>query len=621
MVDTIKVFQGGRYRWSVAIFFVTVLAVIIRSIPAWINAAWGCDFGIYYGLTRSFVSTQNLFNPYVGWGSSYQYFPVLYAITGGVHWLTGIELIVIMPKVAPIFGGLSVLLFYFVIKEIFNDKKIAFLSMVLFAVMPFHVYQTSHASPLTVGHFFMMLSLYLFLRYRKDTRFIFPLFLSTGLLIMSHHLTTYFYLISLVMIVFIENMRTDEWTSWVKKDVLYIMLTSSGIFLYWALVATPVYEGFMSLGRSLGSIHLGSFTLIIVFYFAFLLMFVVIKLMRRFVVGKKKKQITSKSALVKFCATLVICLSIMGAFYFVKLPWTNFSFTVLSIIYAIPLLLVFSFSVAGFSFIQKEQNSSFILGWFGAVLFSLFFSVFTNTSSLFPHRHFEYMMAPLSVISIYGINAIVANVEYKKEKHKHAVSDNELRRGLFSFFKNMNLRKKSTLLFVIVVVLVTSNAISVYPSHVALNASYEAITTENIACINWLDANVDKNNSIIASDHRLARVAEAVGFNTTNDEASFMWVTQDFIDDLVELEGIGKSYSKITHVIIDDVMKDRVVHVGFGQIFYMTDESYDKFSLQPFELIYRNVTVNSEGLEKSWSEIYVVNWSYINNYLAEKKWA
>jgi hypothetical protein len=620
VVDNIKVFKEWSGKWSVAIFFVTVLAVVIRSIPSWINAAWGCDFGIYYGLTRSFVSTQNLFNTYSGWGSSYQYFPVLYTITGGVHWLTGIELITIMPKIAPIFGGLSVLLFYFVIKEIFKDKKIAFLSMVLFAVMPFHVYQTSHASPLTVGHFFMMLSLYFFLRYRKDFRFIFPLFVSTGLLIMSHHLTTYFYLISLVMIVFIENIRTNEWTSWVKKDVLYVMITSLGIFLYWALVAIPVYENFMSLGISLGSIHLRSYILIVVFYLAFLMMFAVIKLVRRFVVQKKKKQITSKSVIVKFSATLAICLSVMGIFYFVKLPWNNISFTVLSIIYAIPLLLVFSFSVAGFPCIQKQQNSSVILGWFGAVFFSLFFSVFTNTSSLFPDRHFEYMMAPLSVITIYGINAVLIGLNTTKETKTNTFFNVRKRLGVFSFFKKMSLRNQSTLLVVIVVLLMTSNAISVYPSQVSLNAFHEAITDENISCINWLDDNVDKNNSIIASDHRLARVAEAVGFNSTNDETNFLWVTQDFMDDLVELEGIGKSYSKITHIIIDDIMKERVVNVGFGQIFYMTDESYDKFSDQPFELVYRNVTLDSDGFEKSWSEIYVVNWSYINSYLSEKKW-
>jgi hypothetical protein len=95
------------------------------------------------------------------------------------------------------------------------------------------------------------------------------------------------------------------------------------------------------------------------------------------------------------------------------------------------------------------------------------------------------------------------------------------------------------------------------------------ITDEDLACIDWMERNLDKNRTVIASDHRLARVTEAVGFNTTVDEASIIWVAEDFVDCLFELEGIGKNYSRITHVLIDDILTERVVHVGFGEIFYM----------------------------------------------------
>ena len=147
-------------NWVFWLFVITGFAIIIRSIPAWTNAAWGCDFGIYYGQTLKFVeSGGSWYNPYFGWGSSYNYFPVLYAITGFVHWITGIEVIVLMPKLIPIFGGLTVFIFYFIVNSLIKDRKIALLSCLFLAVLPFHVYQTSHASPITMGHFFMMLSL------------------------------------------------------------------------------------------------------------------------------------------------------------------------------------------------------------------------------------------------------------------------------------------------------------------------------------------------------------------------------------------------------------------------------------------------------------------------------
>jgi hypothetical protein len=58
-------------------------------------------------------------------------------------------------------------------------------------------------------------------------------------------------------------------------------------------------------------------------------------------------------------------------------------------------------------------------------------------------------------------------------------------------------------------------------------------------------------------------------------------------------------------------MKEKVVHVGFAKIFYMTNESYEKFLHQPFELLYRNVTIDEEMNLVHWAEVYKVNWTYL----------
>ena len=59
---------------------ITIIAIVLRSIPGWIYSAWGADFGIYFGITKSVVETKILFPPYSGWGSSYNEFPVLYFV-------------------------------------------------------------------------------------------------------------------------------------------------------------------------------------------------------------------------------------------------------------------------------------------------------------------------------------------------------------------------------------------------------------------------------------------------------------------------------------------------------------------------------------------------------------
>jgi len=217
-------------NWIFWIIIISAIAIIIRSLPAWLYAAWGCDFGIYYQISSSVAKNAELFPVYQGWGSSYNEFPVLYTITAFFHWITGIDIIVLMPKLIPIFGGLSVTLFYFLVNELIKNKKIALLSAFFLTVLYFHPYQTSHAAPLTIGHFFMVLSLYFFVKFRNKEIYAVPLTISTLLLIMSHHLTTYFYLITLIGILFFENFYQKEWTKTIRKDFIYIIIASSLTF-------------------------------------------------------------------------------------------------------------------------------------------------------------------------------------------------------------------------------------------------------------------------------------------------------------------------------------------------------------------------------------------------------
>jgi len=616
-LDLISKLKKLTKNWVFWLIVITALAIFIRSIPAWTNAAWGCDFGIYYGLTNSLVKTGDLFNPYYGWGSSYQYFPVLYAVTGIGHWITGIDTLALMSKIAPIFGGLSVLIFYFVVYELIGDRKIAILSSLFLAVLPFHVYQTSHAAPLTMGHFFMMLSLYLFIKYRQDARYLVPLFISTILLIMSHHLTTYFYLISLIFIVFFENASIKEWTLHVKKDVIYILLTSGLVFSYWAFIATPVFESFMKSGVKIGPLQLGSNHLLVLFYAMFFLSFGVIWLKRRYNLFWERKEPSTRSSIVKFSITLTICFILMGVFSIIKMPWTNFSFTPLSIIYSIPLIIMFGFGVAGFRYTRFIKNGGFVRGWLLAILVSLIYGTVTNSGVILPDRHFEYMMAPLSIIAVYGIGSIFLNVDHESLSKRWSRGILHVHKPRFNLHEKTRIVQKRQIVYMFVIVLlVTANAVSVYPSHVSLNVAYEGITNEDMAAIDWMDKNLDKNTSIIASDHRLARMTEAMGFNTTIDEAISIWVAKNLTGCIDEICGIEKNYSKITHILIDDIMKDVVVHVGEEETVYMTNETsqeaYEKFSKQPFELLYRNETIDpNTKMATHWAEVYQVNWTYI----------
>lgn len=615
-------------NWVFWVFIVTIIAIIIRSIPAWTNYGWGADLGIFVGITRRYIASGEFFHPYYGWGSSYNYFPVLYAITGFVSTITGLDVLVVMPKIGPIFGGLTVLLFFFVVKELTGNRKIALLSSMIFAVLPFHVYQTSHTYPLTVGHFFMMFSILLFLKYRRNIWFIFPLLISTVLLIMSHHLSTYFYLISLIIIVFVENSVKREWTEHLKKDIFYILTSSVLIFSYWAFIAVPVYRGFMNNNIQIGALELGNNATIFLFYILFAVCFLLIWLKKRLNIFIEKKEPTFKQSFKLFLIVSLVWIFIMISSVFVVLPDVYNTLPVKIIFLSIPLMVIFSFAGAGFKSTYFIKNGAFIRGWFFAIIFSLFFSVLFDIRPLFPSRHFEYLDAPLAIIAAFGINYILINYDFSKffSKIKSSLNIKPVYKSIKVSVKRSSFNKNIVYFFFIILIL-GGNAFSVYAIHEGLGRSQEHISKNIFSTIDeWMFENLDKNNSVVVSGHRIERVAESAGFNTTQNKNYDIWAAQDIDGCILELYGVNKSYGRTTHIIIDNVMVEKKVHVGFGKEgivdVIMTEDAYNKFKTPFFNLIYRNESIDfnlETGQPIEWVEVYEVNWNYIKEYLGSKK--
>ena len=250
-----------------------------------------------------------------------------------------------------------------------------------------------------------------------------------------------------------------------------------------------------------------------------------------------------------------------------------------------------------------------------------------NNNIILAHRHPEYLMAPMSILAVFGLGCIFSDPEHKALLSK--LRDNVIIKTKFKG-KNINITQKTRLLHLfIVIILILSLAGTTYSAHKSLNASVEDISAQDIAIFNWIDeADQDltefyKNTTMIASDHRIARMMEAYGFNTTKDETKDLWESENLDEYIHELIGVGKNHSRVTHIIIDDFMKNEVVHVHLGLSKYMTNETWDggykKFQNQPFEKIQRNETLEFDLAKNEpvrWAEVYSVNWTYIEkNYL------
>jgi len=596
---------GFLKSWYFWLFLITGIAIVIRSFPAWMNAAWGGDFGIYYGLTSRFVENQQIFNEYTGWGGMYNYFPVLYIFSALGHWITGIDLLWVMPKIAPIFGGLTVLIFYFIVYELTKRRDLALLSSLFLAVIPFHVYQTSHAAPLTMGHFFMMLSTYLFLKYMNEKKYLIPLLTSTVFLIMSHHLTTYFFLITIFFIVVIKSIRIDLRSMY--RDVAYVTVASGLTFSYWVFIATPVFSTFMNKGLSISS-----YVVILLFYVSLFGLLLGIAALKKNTPSwmhqlKKTRMFnpanSRKRALIYFTAGFVFILSAEIIFLFVNFPVSGIRMKPLSILYSIPMLLFIGFGCLGVEYLKEVKNRWFFQAWLCAILSSFIYSLVTVNTTLFPDRHVEYLTVPACLFAAVG-------VLYFFRYREHKVS--------LSLKKQLSSPSIQVLFALVVFGLVFSNAVAVYPVYTSLEWMDESIPNETANTIDWIQNNLDRNTTMVATDLRLSKMMWADGINATFEGTNSAWTCDTWVGCVADFDA-KESHPRVTHVLIDDVMRGMSVNVRVLQSVYMTNESYLKFKQEPFQLVYRNATVNQDNKEVHWAEVYRVNWTFIDQYLMVKK--
>jgi hypothetical protein len=586
--------------WFFWLCVITGIAIAVRSIPAWMNAAWGGDFGIYYGLTSRLVENQQLFNQYNGWGGMYNFFPVLYVTSALGHWVTGINLLWLMPKIAPVFGGLSVLVFYFIVYEMTKRRDLALLSAMFLAVIPFHVYQTSHAAPLTMGHFFMMLSLYLFIKYTKQKKYLVLLLVSTVFLVMSHHLTTYFFLISLFSMVVFKSIYSD--LKEMHREISYVIVASAFAFGYWIFVATPVFATFMNRGTALQSYAVVA--LFYVLFFGLLFGIAAVKKHRSSWVQKIQKWMTfnpahaRKRAILYFTAALVFVLSAEVVFLFVNFPGNGMRMKPLSMLYSLPMVLFIGFGCMGLEYLEQVKNRWFFQAWFCAILVSLLYSLVNVNTSLFPDRHVEYLTVPTCLF-------VAVGVLYFFRKHEVKIP--------FSLTKQVSSPWVQGLFVVVVSGLVLSNAVAVYPVYTSLDWMDESITDQTVNAIHWMKQNLDLNQTVIATDLRLSKMLWAEGINSTFEGTNATWTCPTWCDCVPEFEP-KDNHSLVTHVLIDDVMRKTSVNIRVLWSVYMTNDSYLKFQAEPFELVYRNVTVNQNLEVVHWAEVYSVNWTFINEH-------
>jgi hypothetical protein len=474
-----------------------------------------------------------------------------------------------------------------------RNKKLAIISAALLSAATFHVYQTSHAAPLTIGHFFMMLSIYFFIKLINNKKYIFPLLITTILLILSHHFTTYFYLISITFILF--SIISDNYKN--KNDLVllsYVLTASLFTFSYWALIAKPVFYNFIQ-----GKMFFSPFLIIILFYMLLFIGYLLIKKIKQLKVELSNiKYLNGISNIKKFIFIYLILLTISLYATTIFIPGVYVKLTFISIIFSLPMIFIVSLSLTGVSELKKTNGGQIIKGWIFAISLSFIYSLMS--SNFYPDRHLEYIIIPLCVPA-----AIIIKNIFSINRKKY-ISKPQFSPIFKSLLKQNHLK---TIIAGFISIMCISNMIAAYPTIDSLNHIDERVTKPCINVMDWMDGKI-KNNSIIASDHRLEMLLWAEGFNITYGNTNKTWISNNITDCFSELFQLNVDY-----ILIDDIMKNNVVNVDMGYYYHMTNKSYEKFGIKPFNLIFRNATYTDNGVELHWIELYKINYNFINNRL------
>ena len=594
-----NLFSRMSDRTGSILFIIILLAFLFRSVPAWMNAAWGNEIGIYYGLTNSFVESGKIFNTYDGWGGSYNYFPVLYVVGGIVHLITGASIFKSLTYTAPIFGALTCLFLYYITYELFRSKSIALLAAAFLAVNPIHLYQTSHAAPLTFGHFFMLLSILLFLAFKRQKRFIIPLAISSVLLIMSHHLTTFIYIISLIGIIFTSNLLSPRRGKRLYLELMYLLAFSAGAFTYWLIIAGKHFNSFIK-----GGSHMSPKIMVLVFYMILVLLLLFTNILKKHALKIPhpiyKGKYDSRIGLI----TIGLLTSIMIiAIFFIPIPGTTTKISWSAVLVTIPLVCIIAYVIMGIPYLSGMKVRPIINGWMGAILFSMILAFITNNKVLFPTRHFEYLMEPLSIVAAIGAYKYYKyGVKYRKQRVICKMKRNTPR---------LLIKKPSTFrkfCFMLIVVVLVLNGISSYPMRNPSGKYTEDVTYQDIAAVEWLIENVDSNLTV-ATGRRLGHVLHGMGgFENIiyEDEVYWLWYHDKWEYCKNELNTTNFTYlPSISYVMIDNIMYEKGVRAKvLIEPRPMTEKSYAKFSGYPFVKVYRNETLDLER----WAEVYKVEW-------------
>jgi hypothetical protein len=558
-----------RKSTASALLAIFIFAVFIRLLPLTRYLVWGADIGEYYYIGTQLAANGMIPGTYDGWGFAYPHFPGMEIVVASAS-LLGMGSSMALSMMVPILASLVVFPIFMISTEITKDSRAGLVAAAFVAVVMPHVYATSHAMPASLGDLLFVACLLLFLKWSKNPKFGVLLFPTTLVLIVTHHLSTYFLLITLVFGIFLVQLLRDKTSREVLvRELAYVLFTVVMTALYW-FIAAPGFTGeiISSEGALASPLLLGLLAV------AFVAGALIVWARRRAYPNLVLRYPTYGRVIVSFAVVFVTSLSILLVNAFVVVPGTTIDLQPQIAILFLPLVLFISFAGPGSRPIGFHRNGVYPLAWTLAIALSTLAGVAMSSKALLPYRHMEYLMIPIAILAGAGVVHVF---------------------GLVHFAGS---RRRAGLAAAVVIGLVVTNAAVAYPPSDLLGGWEEGSQPQTVSLALWTGKHAD---GLIAADHRVSSLIFGWGEeDATWDTVTLVFHAEDFDDARQELESADSPSGtrRVEYVAFDRDTTGGVLLYPWDPAEPMSDEAIGKFEDAPFQKMY----------DDGYSSFFRINW-------------
>lgn len=552
-----------------ALLAVCIFSMFLRLFPLTRYLFWGADVGEYYYISTQLMADGSISGTYAGWGFAYPLFPGMETVVASTS-LLGMDASMALSLMIPILASLIVFPIFMIATEITGDARAGLIAAAFIAVVMPHVYATSHPMPAAMGDLLFATCLLLFLKWLRNPKFGFLLFPVTLALIVTHHLSTYFLLISLMFGVFlVQLLRSKTSKEVLMRELTYVLFTAVTVALFWFVAAPGFAEGVISSESVfLSPVLFGLLVLALVA--GSLIVYARRKLLPNLVL----RYPTFRRAVVTYVAVLATSLLILLLNALVSVPGTTINLTPVIVILFLPLVLFISFAGPGSRPIGFNRGGTYPLAWTLAISISTLVGVAASSKVLLPYRHLEYLMVPIAVLV--GVGTV------------HAF-------GLIHFAGN---RRRAGVAVAVTLGLIVTNAAVAYPPRDLMGGWEEGMKPEAVSLALWTGEHTD---GLVAADHRVSTMLFGFGHvDATWDTVTLIFHAEDFDEAREELESVDSPSGRrrAAYVAFDSDTVTGVTRYPWDPAEPMSDEAVEKFEAAPFQKMY----------DDGYSGLFLINW-------------